>query len=251
MSNDDGELDFFINSLDVPIASLFSSINTSSKILSVKVFMGSNNSISIQIRENDVNSTPKYQLSNIIPAINAWTEIRLDNLEITVSAPTAISITADTIIIGYDEDSDGAGNAFRESNGTFVPLSNFELTDNQPINGSWMIRLLLRQEIDTDDIASNFETAIRGDDWIEFDYSDGVVTIPYTIAQEGQVGLFLYDLLGRTVRYWNEGVKSPGKQHQVFWNGKSSSGHISSSGIYFIRLKAQNDSAVKKLKFIK
>ena len=250
LSNDDGELDFFINSLNVPIASLFSPINTSSTILSVKVFMGSNYPISIQIRENDVNSTPIYQMSNIIPAKNGWTEIRLDDLEITVSAPTAISISADTIIIGYDEDTNGAGNAFRQSNGTFVPLSNFEISENQPIDGTWMIRLLLRQEIDTD-IASNFVTAIRGDDWIEFDYSDGVVTIPYTIAQEGEVSIYLYDLLGRTVRYWNEGAKSPGKQHQVFWNGKSSSGHISSSGIYFIRLKAQNASAVKKLRFIK
>lgn len=250
LSNDDGELDFFVNSLGVPVASLFSSINTSSTILSVKVFMGSNNPISIQIREDDVNSTPIYQMNNIIPAINGWTEIRLDSEEITVSAPTAISISADTLIIGYDEDTDGAGNAFRELNGAFVPLSNFEFSDNQPINGTWMIRLLLRQELDTN-IASNFETAIRGDDWIEFDYSDGVVTIPYTIAQEGQVSIYLYDLLGRTVRYWNEGDKSPGKQHQVFWDGKSSSGHISSSGIYFIRLIVQNASAVKKLKFIK
>jgi len=167
-----------------------------------------------------------------------------------VSTPTAISISADTIIIGYDEDSKGLGNAFIESNGLFVPLSNFTFEDGNSIDGTWLIRLLLKQTIDTD-IASNFETAIRGDDWIQFDYSDGVVTIPYTIAQEGNVSLYLYDLMGRTVRSWNEGPKSPGKQHQVFWDGKSSSGHISSSGIYFIRLKAQNESTVKKLKFIK
>ena len=250
LSNDDGEKDFFINSSNVPIASLFSSINTSSTILSVKVFMGSNNPISIQIRANGVNSAPIFQKSNIIPAINGWTEIKLDSSEIIVSAPTAISITADSIIIGYDEDSNGAGNAFRESNGTFVPLSNFELGDNQPINGSWMIRLLLKQEIETD-MPSFFQTALRGDDWIEFDYSDGAVTIPYTVAQEGDVRLYIYDLLGRTVHSWNEGTKSPGKQYQVHWNGKSSSGHISSSGIYIIRLMTENDSAVKKLKFIK
>jgi len=250
LSNDDGELDFFINSADVPIASLFNSINTPSSILSVKVFMGSKNPISIQIRENDLNSAPIFQKSNITPATNSWTEIRLESSDITVSAPTAISISADTIIIGYDEDTDGAGNAFRESNGTFVPLSNFELSENQPINGTWMIRLLLKQEIDTA-VASNFETAIRGDDWIEFDYSDGVVTIPYTIAKEGEVRFYIYDLLGRTVRSWKEGLKSPGRQYLANWNGKSSSGHISSSGIYFIRLMVQDDSAVKKLKFIK
>jgi len=251
LSNDDGEVDFFIDSLNVPIASLFSSINTSSTILSVKVFMGSNNPISIQIRENGVNSESIFEKSSIIPAINGWTEIKLESSEITVSASTAVSITAeDLIIIGYDEDSNGIGNAFLKPNGLFVPLSNFTFKDGQSISGTWMIRLLLKQEIDTD-IASNFETAIRGDDWIEFDYSDGVVTIPYTIAQEGQVSIQLYDLMGRTVRSWNEGAKSPGKQHQVFWNGKSSSGHFSSSGIYFIRLKTQNDTAVKKLKFIK
>jgi len=254
LSNDDGETDFFIKSFDTPsvsVASLFNSINTPSSILSVKVFMGSNDPISIQIRDNGINSNFIFEKRNITPAINGWTEINLESSEIVVSAPTAVSITvADSIIIGYDEDSNGIGNAFIRTNNSFIALSNLTFNDGQSINGTWMIRLLLRQDIEID-TTLNSETAIRGDDWIEFEYSDGIVTIPYTVGIEGDVNLYLYDILGRTVQSWGEGQKSPGRQHQVFWNGKNSFGHTASSGIYFIRLMTQDDSAVKKLRFIK
>ena len=254
LSNDDGETDFFIKSFDTPsvsVAALFNSINTPSSILSVKVFMGSNDPISIQIRDNGINSNFIFEKRNITPAINGWTEINLESSEIVVSAPTAVSITvADSIIIGYDEDSNGIGNAFIRTNNSFIALSNLTFNDGQSINGTWMIRLLLRQDIEID-TTSNSETAIRGDDWIEFEYSDGVVTIPYTVGIEGDVNLYLYDILGRTVQSWGEGQKSPGRQYQVFWNGKNSFGHTASSGIYFIRLMTQDDSVVKKLRFIK
>ena len=252
LSNDDGELDFYINTGNSSVASTFKGITSPSNLLSARVFMGNNNPITIQVIENDINSSAIiYTSEKIVPAIDSWTEIGFDSVDITVSSQTSIVVSADSIIMGYDEDNTGIGNAFLSKGGIFLPLSNFKTGDDQTLNGTWMIRLLLKKQIDVD-TTLYYQTALRGDYWIEFDYSDGAVKIPFTVSGETEVKIFLYDLLGRTVRRWdNIGTVSPGREYQVFWDGKSASGSIQSAGMYFIRLVQGGKTDVKRLKFIK
>lgn len=114
-----------------------------------------------------------------------------------------------------------------------------------------MIRLLVKQIIEVDK-SQFFQTAIRGDDWLNFIYSNGAIAIPYTVSREANVKIYLYDVLGRTVRTWTDiGVKSPGKEHQLLWNGKNNSGHVQSTGLYFLRLDLEGETVVKKLTLIK
>lgn len=252
LSHDDGKLNFFVNSGNSSVATLFSGISSSALLLSAKIFMGVDELITLQIRVGNENGTPIYEVTDIIPAVNAWTEINFSSTDITVSGPTAIVILGDSVVTGYDSDTNGGGNTFLEdSSGLFLPLSNFQTTDNQSLTGNWMIRLIIKQDIEVD-TSKFFQTAIRGGDWLEFIYSEGAITIPYTVSREANVKLYLYDLLGRTVRTWTDiGIKAPGKEYQLFWNGKNNSGHIQSTGLYFLRLDLDGETAVKKLKFIK
>jgi len=256
LSHDDGELNFFVNSGNSSVAALFSDINSTVSLLSARIFMGLDEPISIQIREDDVNAATLFEKTNVIPALNGWTEVNFNSIDLSVSlsvsGPTAVVISADSLIIGYDSNTDGSGKAFREdSSGFILPLSNFQTTDNQILDGNWLIRLIVKQDIEVD-TSRFFQTAIRGDDWLEFNYSKGAVTIPYTVSKEANVKFYLYDILGRTVRTWNDiGVKAPGKEHQEFWNGKNNSGLVQSSGLYFLRLDLEGETAVKKMKFIK
>lgn len=252
LSNDDGQLNFFIDSGNSSIATLFSGISSTTSLLSAKIFMGVDEPISLQVREDNVNATSIFEKTNIIPAVNGWTEVFFGSNDLTVTGPIAIVLSGDSLIIGYDSDTDGSGNAFREdSSGFFRPLSNFRTTDDQTLDGNWMIRLLVKQIIEVDK-SQFFQTAIRGDDWLNFIYSNGAIAIPYTVSREANVKIYLYDVLGRTVRTWTDiGVKSPGKEHQLIWNGKNNSGHVQSTGLYFLRLDLEGETVVKKLTLIK
>ena len=60
-------------------------------------------------------------------------------------------------------------------------------------------------------------------------------TIRFTLPEEGQVTLKVYDLMGREVATLVNGYIEPG-YHQVVWNGKTASGHDVPTGIYIARL---------------
>jgi len=251
LSHDDGNLNFFVNSGNLSVATLFSDISSTVSLLSASIFMGTDEPISIQVREDNVNGTTIFDKTNIIPAVNGWTEVNFGPTDLSVTGPTAVVISGDSVIIGYDSDTDGFGKTFREdSSGIFQHLSNFQTIDNQTLDGNWLIRLTVKQDVEVD-TSPFFQTAIRGSDWLEFNYSKGAVTIPYTVSRKANVKLYLYDLLGRTIRTWNIGEKTPGREYQEFWTGKNNFGHVQSTGLYILRLDLEGETAVKKLKFIK
>ncbi|MDR9416169.1 MAG: CotH kinase family protein [Gracilimonas sp.] len=70
-------------------------------------------------------------------------------------------------------------------------------------------------------------------------------TISYSIAEQANVTLKVYDSLGRLVTTLVNGYKAPG-QYQVSWNA---SGH--SSGVYIYRLEGNGESITKRLMLIK
>lgn len=74
--------------------------------------------------------------------------------------------------------------------------------------------------------------------------------IKYSIANDGPVQLEVYNVKGQLVKTLVNEVQSSGYK-SVLWRGDDNSGKKVSSGIYFYRLTAKNDSAVKKMILMK
>ena len=73
-------------------------------------------------------------------------------------------------------------------------------------------------------------------------------TIEYSIAEEGDVTLEVFDALGHPVFTLATGNRTPAT-YTVAWNGRSTNGREVPSGVYVIRLTtSQGTSAVRALK---
>jgi flagellar hook assembly protein FlgD len=73
-------------------------------------------------------------------------------------------------------------------------------------------------------------------------------TVEYSIAEDGNVSLEVFDALGQLVVTLAVGNREPAT-YTVAWNGRSSNGREVPSGVYVIRLTTpQGTSAVRALK---
>ncbi|MDZ7724124.1 MAG: FlgD immunoglobulin-like domain containing protein [candidate division KSB1 bacterium] len=70
--------------------------------------------------------------------------------------------------------------------------------------------------------------------------------ISYQLNRQSDVALTIYDIRGRKVKQYNLGIQ-PNGTHQVVWNGVNSIGEPLASGVYFYRLKANDQVQVKKM----
>ncbi|MBT3824079.1 MAG: T9SS type A sorting domain-containing protein [Candidatus Marinimicrobia bacterium] len=75
-------------------------------------------------------------------------------------------------------------------------------------------------------------------------------TIRYGIPDYSYVSLEIYDLRGNIVRTLESGQQTAG-WYNVVWNGQSAEGRTISTGIYFARLIAGDNSQVLKLLYLK
>ncbi len=75
-------------------------------------------------------------------------------------------------------------------------------------------------------------------------------TVSFRLPHSGHVSLVIYDLLGREVARLVDTSMRYGI-HSVGWNGKSDQGTLLSSGVYFIRMKADGFADVKKMVLVK
>ncbi len=66
------------------------------------------------------------------------------------------------------------------------------------------------------------------------------------MAREGKATMDIYDLQGRLVKSVFDGIASEGENEGV-WDGKDRSGRRVASGVYFYRLRALDQTFVKKL----
>ncbi|MEW6680649.1 MAG: FlgD immunoglobulin-like domain containing protein, partial [bacterium] len=73
--------------------------------------------------------------------------------------------------------------------------------------------------------------------------------IPFKLAQDSNVELTIYNILGQKVRTIDIGQRKAGsytsKDRVVFWDLKNNEGQPVSKGIYFYQLKADDFSAIK------
>ncbi len=77
-----------------------------------------------------------------------------------------------------------------------------------------------------------------------------VTVIGYRIARTGDVTLEVFNTMGQKVRTLFNGTRTAGS-YQLTWNGKDDSGNQLSGGIYFYRLKAGNETMMKKMIMMK
>ena len=79
--------------------------------------------------------------------------------------------------------------------------------------------------------------------------------IPYTLADDADVGVHIYDIQGKLVRQLAVGQQPAGsylnRETAVYWNGKDLLGESVSSGVYFYTLKADAFSDTRRMVILK
>jgi hypothetical protein len=81
-----------------------------------------------------------------------------------------------------------------------------------------------------------------------------VTEIIYFVPEDETSGvpveLLIYDMRGRLIKKFEEGMKLPG-QHSIVWDGKDSRGAQAGSGIYFYLLTAGDYEATRKMLLVR
>ena len=77
-----------------------------------------------------------------------------------------------------------------------------------------------------------------------------IVNIDYSIEQNSEVIVSIYDIRGNRVNILDKGYKFSGENH-VSWNGRDFNGEIVSSGVYFVEIKNSSFKDVKKITLLK
>ncbi|MCL1827072.1 MAG: T9SS type A sorting domain-containing protein, partial [Candidatus Cloacimonetes bacterium] len=75
-------------------------------------------------------------------------------------------------------------------------------------------------------------------------------TIKYYLKSGSFVCLDIYNIKGQKVKSLVNEYKKEGS-HQVSWNGLDDSGVAVSSGVYFYRLKTEDNTSVKRMMLMK
>ncbi len=71
---------------------------------------------------------------------------------------------------------------------------------------------------------------------------NGETTLRYQLPQAGRVTLNIYNILGQRVRTLFDGSQKAG-WHQLKWDGRTDTGRMAASGVYFYRLRLNRDQA--------
>jgi endonuclease I len=69
----------------------------------------------------------------------------------------------------------------------------------------------------------------------------------YDLPRRGAVALRIYDVSGRLVRSLESGAVQEAGRHAVEWDGRDDAGTATTAGLYFGRLEAGGESAVRRL----
>ena len=79
--------------------------------------------------------------------------------------------------------------------------------------------------------------------------------IPYDLAQDSNVDIYIYDIRGQVIRKIRIGFQNAGsyrtKEQAAYWDGYNSSGERVANGIYFYSLKTDHIKATRKMTILK
>ena len=74
--------------------------------------------------------------------------------------------------------------------------------------------------------------------------------IRFTLPRASKVAVRVFDMSGREVATLLEGARAAGP-HSLVWEGKNTAGELVRSGVYFLRLEAGGEVAVRKLALVR
>jgi parallel beta-helix repeat protein len=77
-----------------------------------------------------------------------------------------------------------------------------------------------------------------------------VTTITYSLPEDSQISISIYNIKGQKVKTLVTGTQ-PAGDYNVSWNGKDESGKEVTSGIYFYKLKTQQNEITRKMLLLK
>jgi hypothetical protein len=79
--------------------------------------------------------------------------------------------------------------------------------------------------------------------------------IPFQLSQDAEVRLTIYDVVGKIVRKMELGHLTAGSYSQtekaIYWDGKTETGEMVSSGTYFYQIQAGDYTEIKKMVVLK
>jgi hypothetical protein len=76
-------------------------------------------------------------------------------------------------------------------------------------------------------------------------------TINFTVKEQANVSLRIYNVAGQLVRTLVDETKAPGVAHTVVWDGRNNAGSSVSSGVYFYKLVTKSFTQTKKMVLLK
>ena len=77
-----------------------------------------------------------------------------------------------------------------------------------------------------------------------------VTTIAYSLSEDSQVLISIYNIKGQEVKELTSGIQ-PAGNYNITWNGKDDSGKDVTSGIYFYKLKTNGKELTRKMLMLK
>ncbi|NQT64562.1 MAG: T9SS type A sorting domain-containing protein [FCB group bacterium] len=75
-------------------------------------------------------------------------------------------------------------------------------------------------------------------------------TITYSLPQNGNIHLSIYNIKGQIVKTLFEGEQLAGS-YEMVWDGKDNNEKSVSSGLYFYKLSTKNETLMKKMMMLK
>lgn len=79
---------------------------------------------------------------------------------------------------------------------------------------------------------------------------DNSTTIYYSLPEQSDVSLKIYDMNGRLIKILHEG-EQPAGNYSIVWNGKDDAGNLMSAGMYLVKLSSDTFNQTMKLCKIK
>jgi len=76
-------------------------------------------------------------------------------------------------------------------------------------------------------------------------------TIAFTVKDQAQVSLKIYNVAGQLVKTLVNDVRTPGITHVVSWDGRNNAGQSVSSGVYFYKLVTKDFTKTRKMVLLK
>ena len=78
----------------------------------------------------------------------------------------------------------------------------------------------------------------------------GQTTVEFALPEQSRVTVAVYDMMGRKVATLVDGVKGVGT-HRVRWDGQSDGGQALSSGVYLLRMRADEQSETRRMTIVR